>query len=142
MPITGVGTKFRRWNTVTGQWERLAEIKSITGPGLTRATIDTTTLDTIGGYRTFITGFRQGGTVVLTMNFTRNSYEPMLADFESNVPQNYEIVLPDDDNTSIEFEGLVSELPLTIPEELVTVSVTIQITGVVELESGSGPSPG
>lgn len=143
MAIAGVGTQFRRWNTSIGSWDTIGEINSITGPGMTRDTIDTTALDTLGGYRTFIAGFKNAGTIALAMNFTRTTYEQMLTDFESDVVQNYEIILPDADNTSLEFEGLVTELPLTIPpDDKVTADVTIQITGAVNMESGSGPSAG
>lgn len=141
--IAGVGTQFRRWNSVSGQWENIAEVNSITGPGMTRDTIDVTSLDSTGGYREFIAGFRDGGTVALGMNFSRDTYETMLADFESDVIQNYEIVLPDDDNTSLEFQGFVTEAPLTIPtDDKVTADITIKISGPVTLESGSGPSAG
>jgi len=141
MPNAGVGTKFRRWTA--GAWADISEITNITGPGMTRATIDTTALDTTGGYRTFIAGFKNPGTVTLTMNFTRDGYETMKNDFESDTLQNYEIILPDDENTTFEFEGLVTELPLTIPpDDKITCDVTIQISGEVTLESGSGPSPG
>ena len=140
--ISGVGTQFRRWNTASGTWETLAEIKSVTGPGMSRATLDTTNLDTAGGYRTFIGSFRDGGTVSLSMNFTRTTYEQMLDDFEDDDPQNYEVVLPDDETTTLEFEGLVTELPLSIPEGVVTADVTIKISGAVSLDSGSGPSAG
>lgn len=143
MAVAGVGTQFRRWNSVTGAWDTIANINSITGPGMSRDTIDTTALDTIGGYRTFITGFRNAGTITLSMNFTRDDYETMKDDFENDAAQNYEIVLPDADNTSLEFQGLVTELPLSIPpDDKITVDVTIQISGQVTLESGSGPSAG
>lgn len=137
-PITGIGTKFRKWDTASGAWSNIAQVTSITGPTMTRDTYDTTTLDTTGGYRTFIAGLRTGGTITLTCNFTRDAYDVMKADFESDVKQNYEIVLPDTDQTSFEFEGLVTECPLTIPEEIVTFDVTIQISGEVTVESGSG----
>lgn len=143
MAISGVGTQFRRWNSSTGSWESISQINSITGPGMSRDTIDTTALDTTGGYRTFIAGFRNPGTVTLNMNFTRTTYDLMKSDFESDTAQNYEIVLPDDDVTTIEFEGLVTELPLTIPtDDKVSADVTIQISGAVTINSGSGPSPG
>lgn len=143
MAIAGVGTQFRRWNSATGEWENLAEINSIEGPGMSRDFIDTTALDTEGGYRTFITGFRDAGQVTLNMNFTRTTYDKMQADFESENAQNYEIVLPDDDNTSIEFEGYVTELPLSVtPDDKVTVNVTLKVSGQPTVESGSGPSPG
>jgi predicted secreted protein len=139
MAISGVGTQFRKWNATSGEWEAIAEVNNINGPGMSRDTIDTTALDTEGGYRTFIAGFRNSGTVTMGMNFTRDGYEMMKNDFESSNTQNYEIVLPDAEVTSLEFEGLVTELPLTIPtDDKVTVDVTIQISGPVALESGSG----
>ncbi len=134
--IAGVGTRFRRW---TGSaWADLAEINSINGPGMSRDTIDVTSLDSTGGYREFITGFRNAGTITLAMNFTRATYDLMKADFESNDLKNYEIVLPDDDETTLEFEGLVTELPLNIPaDDKVTADVTIQISGQVTINSGA-----
>ena len=137
----GVGTIFRRWNPLlagTNKWENIAEINSITGPSMSRDTIDVTSLDSIGGYREFITGFRKAGTVALKMNFTRSTYELMKDDFESDDAQNYEIILPDDENTTLEFQGYVTELPLTIPaDDKMTADVTIQISGQVVINSGT-----
>jgi hypothetical protein len=68
----------------------------------------------------------------------------MKNDFESDVAQNYEIVLPDKDEdgdylySSFEFEGLVTELPLEIPtDDKVTANVTIKINGFVAFNTGS-----
>jgi len=136
--IAGVGTLFRRWDTSTG-WASIAEVNSITGPGMTRDFIDVTSLDSTGGYREFIAGFRDGGTVTLAMNFTRATYDIMKADFESDDDVLYEIVLPDADVTSLEFMGLVTELPLTIPvDDKVTADVTIKVNGQVTVNSGTG----
>ena len=60
----------------------------------------------------------------------------MIADFQSDTTGYYEIVLPDTDSTSIEFEGLVSGIPLTIPEDVVTVAITIKISGAITINSG------
>jgi predicted secreted protein len=108
----------------------LAEITSIEGPGMTRETIDTTALDTSGGYRTFIAGFKDAGTITLNMNFTNATYTLIKGDFESNIPVKYQIVFPDTGNTTFQFEGLVTECPISIPtDDKITVSVTIKITG-------------
>jgi predicted secreted protein len=137
MAIAGVGTEFRRWTAPS--WVAIAEINNISGPTMSRETIDTTALDTVGGYRTFITGFRDAGTVSFSMNFTRTGYETMKDDFESATVQQYEIVLPDDENTTLEFSGLVTECPLDIPpDDKVTADITIKITGSVTINSGSG----
>jgi predicted secreted protein len=137
--VAGVGTQFRRWSGTN--WVNMAEINSITGPGVTREQIDVTSLDSTGGWREYIGGFRDGGTVALAMNFTRSTYEVMFTDFESNLSQNYEILLPDLEATSIEFMGIVTECPLTIsPDDKITADVTIKVTGQPVINSGSGSS--
>jgi len=136
--VSGVGTIFQRYDDTLG-WEHLAEITSISGPTMTRDFIDVTSLDSTGGFREFITGFRDGGTVSLTMNFTRDTYDRMLADFEDDDPHYYEIILPDVDETTVEFCGFVTELPLEIPtDDKITASVTIKVSGKVLVNSGSG----
>jgi predicted secreted protein len=136
--FSGVGTLFRRWNSTTSEWENIAEVNSITGPGMTKDFIDVTSLDSTGGYREYITGFRDGGNVSLSMNMTRITWDLMLADFESDDLQHYNIVLPDNENTSISFAGLVTEMPLTIPtDDKVTMDVTIKVSGMPTTDSGA-----
>jgi len=135
--VAGVGTLFRRWSG--SAWANIAEINSISGPSMSRDTIDVTSLDSTGGYREFIGGFRDAGTLQLTMNFSRTTFDLMKTDFESDTSQNYEIVLPDGDNTTLEFVGLVTELPLEITaDDKITSSVSLKITGQVTVNSGSG----
>jgi len=134
--VAGVGTRFRRWSG--SKWDDLAEINSISGPTMKRDFIDVTSLDSVGGYREFITGFRDAGTVSLSMNFTRDTFDLMKADFEDADHGNYEIVLSDDENTSLEFQGLVTELPFNIkPDDKITADVTIKISGQVLVNSGA-----
>jgi predicted secreted protein len=137
--VAGVGTRFQRWSG--SAWVTLAEVTSITGPTMTRDFIDVTSLDSTGGYREFITGFRDAGTISMNMNFTRDSYDALKTDFESPTLQNYQIILSDIENSSIEFEGLVTEIPVTIPtDDKISVDCTIKITGQVII--GSGGSTG
>jgi len=136
--VAGVGTIFRRWNPGGSDWSNIAEVNSISGPSMTKDTIDVTSLDSTGGYREFITGFRDAGTLNLTMNFTRTTYDLMKEDFDGSAAGNYEIVLPDAESTSLEFEGLVTELPMEIsPDDKITTSVTIKLTGQVVVNSGA-----
>ena len=88
------------------------------------------------GYKEFIAGFRDGGEVTLNMNFTRDGYIAMLADFESDVPRNYQIVFPDTGATTLDFAGLVMGLPLDIPTEgKITCTVTIKLSGAPTVSS-------
>ena len=130
--FSGIGTIFNRWNG--SEWVAIAEINSISGPSSTRETIDVTTLDSTGGYREFISNLRDAGDVSLNMNFTAATYELMKDDFEDDDVQQYQIVLPDADGTTLEFEGLVTELPIEIPlDDKVSGNITIKVSGQVEL---------
>jgi predicted secreted protein len=133
--VSGVGTKFQRWNG--SAYVALAEVNSITGPSMTRAFIDVTSLDSTGGYREFITGFRDAGTISLKMNFTTASYAFIKEDFQKVAANAYKIVLSDTGASSLEFEGLVTELPLSIPtDDKISADCTIKITGEVIFVSG------
>lgn len=133
--ISGVGVEFHRWNG--SHWDAIAEITSIKGPGMKRETIEVTSLDSTGGWKEFIAGFREAGTLSLSMNFRRGNLDLFMEDFESDVEQNYEIVIPDADTTTIEFTGLVTELPLSISaKDAITNDITIQITGQPVINSG------
>jgi predicted secreted protein len=139
--ISGVGTIFRKWDPLlvpANKWVNIAEISNIDGPGRSRDTIDVTSLDSTGGYREFIGGFRDGGTVALSMNFTRATYEIMGDDFDSDTVVNYEIILPDIEHTTIEFQGTVTELGLGIPmDDKISSDVTIKVSGRVVVNSGA-----
>lgn len=138
--FSGVGTTFSRSETGSSgggtSYSTIAEINSIDGPNMSRDTIDVTSLDSTGGYREFITSFRDGGEVTLEMNFTLDGYDGMKADFESSDKIWYKIILNDTGATEFEFEGLVTALGLGIPlDDKVTASVTIKISGQVILTS-------
>lgn len=132
--VTGKGTIFSRWNTGTSAWEPIANINSISGPTMSRETVDVTTLDSAGGYRQFIGSLRDGGEVSLSMNFDKDTYLQMKNDFEDDDLQKYQIVLPDSVNTTLEFEGIVTDCPMDIPlDDKITADITIKISGETEL---------
>jgi|TARA_B100001964_G_C14186844_1_gene579025 predicted secreted protein len=124
--IAGVGAVFKR-NSVT-----VGEVNSISGPNKARDTIDVTTLDSTGGYREFIGGFRDGGEVSLDMNWTRSGFDDLNDDFESNAGQSFSIIMPDTGNTDFSFTGFVTNISKSIPaDDKITMSVTIKIDGQI-----------
>lgn len=148
-PIAGVGTKFRKWDGLA--WTDIAQITGIEGPGMTKETIDVTALDSTGGYRKFISSFRDGGDVSLTMNYTRDGYDAMKAAYEADCDFDYEIVLPDGNrdnpicttsldtakNTTFQFKGIVTELPISVStDSQVTMNVTVKVSGKVIVNDG------
>lgn len=126
--FSGVGTTFNRDSVA------IAEINSITGPNMTRDFIDVTSLDSTGGYREFIAGFRDGGEITLEMNFTPAGFNDLKDDYESDVAQAYTIVLSDVAATTLGFSGFVTSLGVAVPiDDKVTCNVTIKISGQVTI---------
>lgn len=135
--FSGVGSKFRRYSG--SAWVAIAEVKSISGPTMSREMIDVTSLDSTGGYREFIPSFRDGGTVTLAMLFTYTGYNTLKTDFQSDTLVDYEILLSD--GSSIEFSGYVQDLPVNVTfDDAVTTDVTIKVTGEVTIDQNSGSS--
>ena len=133
--FSGVGAQFKRGDGASNEaFAALAEVNSIQGPNKTRDTIDVTSLDSTDGYREFIAGFRDGGEVVLNMNFTRAGFDVLNDDYESDDSVNYQIVLPDTGQTTLDLAGYVTNVAMGIPmDDKVTMDITIKITGPVAL---------
>jgi len=133
--ISGVGAQFMR-NSATSIFAALAEVNQISGPSMTRDFIEVTSLDSTGGYREFIGGFRDGGQVTLNMNFTRDNYILLLADFDDDTAVDYQIILADTGATTLDFTAFVTDMPLTVPtDDKVTVDVTLKVTGQITVTS-------
>ena len=135
--FSGVGTVFGRGDGTSNEtFTAIAEINNITGPGMSRAFIDVTSLDSTGGYREFIGGFRDAGEITMTMNFTRDTFLDMKADFESDAAKNYRITFPDTGLTMIDFSGVCTGLSVGIPmDDKVTSNVTIKVDGQITVSS-------
>lgn len=137
MGTAAVGTQFKRSDMAgTPAFTAIAEINDISGPNLSRDTLETTSLDTTGGYRTFIGGFRDGGEVQLEMNFTLDGYDDLKLDFEDDDLRDYQIVLPDTGETTFGFSALVTSLGMKLSTtDKIMASVTLKISGEVTLTS-------
>lgn len=135
--ISGVGAELQYGDGASVEtFTKFAEVNRIAGPTMVRNLIRATSLDSTGGYEEYIPGLRDGGEVTANANYRRDSYDTLLADFESDTARNYRIVLPDTDGTTFEFAGFIMQFPLTIPpDDKVTYDITIKITGPVELIS-------
>lgn len=128
--FAGVGTVFKRGIVA------VAEISSISGPNISRGHIDVTNLDSTGGYREFISGFRDAGEVTLTMNFTFATWQDFKDDIDNDDAVAYSITLPNTEGTIISFDGLVTSLGMAIPfDDKVTSDVTIKIDSVLTISS-------
>jgi hypothetical protein len=126
----GAGTTFSRSATENGTYVALAEVLNIDGPTMSRDTPEVTNLDSEDNYKEFIAGFKDAGTISLPMNFTHDTYEQMLDDFDDQTGKWYRIDMPNTEKTRLQFKGLVTNCPISIQTaSQVTSNVTIKITG-------------
>jgi len=137
--VAGVGALMRYY--LTSSWVSVGEATSISGPSMSKETHDVTSLASTGGYREFIVGLKDSGTLTFTMWFNRSDYAAMKTLFESDVIQDFELILPDVDHTTLEFSGYVTELPLEVPEGPISCNVSIKISGTVSVNSGTHSGP-
>lgn len=127
MPIAAQGTTLKKGTTA------IAELTSIDGLSVSADTIETTTLDTVGGYRTFINSLKDAGELSISGHFNYTNHNTMLADFESGATNSYTIEFPDKLTTSgtkWTFSAIVTAFTTGADlEDLVTVEATLKISG-------------
>lgn len=88
-PISSQGTTIKK---TTGT--AIAFLIKIDGLSIKVNTIDTTALDTTGGYKTFINGFKEVDDVSISGFFDYSSHSAILTDLQAGTKTNYTIQFP------------------------------------------------
>ena len=142
MAQRSVGTTF----TVNGT--RVGGLTSIGGVARSSETIDVTTLDSDGGYREFLAGFKSGGEVSLEGFLLHGSsgldsgQAAMDNLFESGDNANFVITFPNN-VASWRFSGIVTAFETSIAlEDAISFTSQITVSGKPELRQGSGGAGG
>ena len=94
MPIVSMGTKLKKGVT------EIALLTSIDGLNLKADTVETTALDTSGGYKTFLPTIHDAGDVAISGHFDYTAHGEFLTDFEAGTTQSYTIEFPDKGTTT------------------------------------------
>jgi predicted secreted protein len=121
-----VGTKFKIGLTA------VAGLTSIDGIDKTADTLDTTTLDSDGGYRTFTGGFKDGGEVSVAGYFEPGDagQGAMETAFEAGDPEDFQIIFPAELGASWDFKGVVTEFKTGAElEGLISFEAKIKVSG-------------
>lgn len=112
-------------------------LTSIGGLELSADTIDVTTLDSAGGYREFIAGFKDAGEVSVEgyLDATTGQGQKEMYDlFESGIVEDFAIVFPIATKTSWEFQGIVTGFSTGADlEDPLAFSATIKVSGAPTL---------
>lgn len=132
----GKGTKLQRKNPVGGAYEDIAQVRSIDGPSSSSDQVDVTTHSSVGGYREFIPGLKDGGELnfELIVDPADAGFTNVNADFEAQLNREWRVILSDAGTATIDFLGAVTSRALSIPTDgPITMSVTIKVSGAITI---------
>ena len=123
MPVVAMGTTIKKTLGTS-----IAGLTSIDGLDLSSDTIDTTTLDTEGGYRTFTSSFKDAGEVSISGYFDYTAHNGILTDFQDNNEGEYVITFPN--GASWTFDAVVVGFSTGADlEDLVSFEATLKVSG-------------
>lgn len=140
--IDATGTALSRSNMQsTPTFTDVANIMDITGPGISRNTIDVTSHDSPNGYREFLGGLRDGGEVTFDINFdpAEDTHSQLITDLDAADPIDYRVEFPNGATWTI--SGILTGFEPGAPvDDKLTASVTIKVTGKPTFDSGESSS--
>ena len=123
MPTVAMGTSIKK-----AAGTAIASLTSIAGLELSADTIETTTLDSVGGYRTFVQGLKDAGEVSISGFFDYAAHNAILADFNTGTSASYVITFPGGKNWT--FDAVVTGFSTGAElEDLVSFESTLKVSG-------------
>ena len=134
------GSQFKIGDGATPEvFTAVAEVLDISGPSITRDSIDVTSYESSNGWREKIAGLRDGDTITvqanwLPSNVTQDGSTGLWSQFNDNDTHNYQLVTPTAVGVTVAFAGFLTGFPLTLPlEEQGQVEFEITISGPVTI---------
>lgn len=132
----GLGATIERGDGASPEtFTAVAEVTSISGPSLSRESVDVTHLKSVDDYMEFTAGMKNGGEVTfegrfIPTNATHNDDAGgLLSDFEAGTINNWKLAFPD--GSDFTFSAFVTAIEPNIGgvNDPVNMSVTLKISG-------------
>lgn len=133
----GYDSEFGIEGGTPGVYVKVAEVRGITPPGMTRDAVDATHLESADMYREFIPGLKDGGEASITLIFTPSHTDAVIEAFENNAVDKYQITFPN--GVMMRFSGFFTGYtpPTLQPDALMEAQVTIKCTGKPTLHAAA-----
>lgn len=136
--ISGFGTLFKtEFTGGSGTYTTISEVKSINGPSMSVETIDVTHMQSPGGYREFISSFKDGGEISFDVNFipvdlTQGGKQGLIFLYDGKLSKNHRILFPDANASYMQMAGLVTGVTLGAQiDGVLSASYTIKVNGQI-----------
>lgn len=134
----GYGVKFSRGDGASPeQFVEVAEVFDVSPPSMTKDQVEATNTDSVGGFREFIPGLKDGGECQITMNFLPNNVTQnnttggLLHDFlNQTTGRNYRISFPGSPVQTWTFNAtVISYQPSAPMDDRMTCVVGFKVAG-------------
>lgn len=137
--MDGFGVQLNRGDGADPEvFTTIADVTSLTPPGLSRETLDVTSHDSPDGWMEFLGGLKDPGEVSADVNYQPGAHDDLVADFEDTAPRNYQIVFPDQGATTWTFPAILTAFePETPYDDKATASLTWKVSGKPTLSGGA-----
>jgi predicted secreted protein len=145
MTFNGFGIQFLIGDggTPSESFTAVAEVQDCVPPTFSKEAIDVTHHGSTDGWREFLSGLKDGGEVTLTLgwlpqNATHDDSTGLLSHLYGDDVNNYQIILPDTDETTFTFAAVVTGFEGASPlDAAMTADVTLKVSGKPTIETGA-----
>lgn len=133
----GYNASFGIEGSTAGTYVDVAEVVSITPPGVTREAVEATHLKSPDRYKEFIAGLKETGEASITLNFVPAASDDVFTAFEAEEGK-YQITFPN--GVMLRFDGFFTAYnpPELTPEGKMEATATIKATGKPTLHAAVG----
>jgi len=133
----GHGALFGIEGVTPGTYVTVAEVVSITPPGMSRDSVEATHLTSPGKWKEFIAGLKDAGEASFTLNFVPSATDAVFAAFNADSGK-YQITMPG--GVMMRFDGFFTGYtpPALAPGDKMEASATIKVNGAPTLHAAAG----
>lgn len=130
--VKGVGTLLQVGDGASPEvFTTLSEVTSLSGPSIAAEEIEVTNMDSPNGFKEYITGLKDGGTVDFDCNWIKSTSQTQIRDdITAGTTRNYKITFQTSPTTVALFTGLPLSMAFSAdPNSAVTASLSVRISG-------------
>lgn len=127
----GFGTLLKRGDGAGPEvFTAIANATNISGPNLSRNTIDVTAHDSPNRHMEFVGGLINPGEVSIDINYDPDIHDTLVEDLEDEDPRNYQMVFPAPITATWAFAAVMTGFQQTAPfDNKLTATLTFQVSG-------------
>lgn len=129
----GVGARFQIGTGSPVTYTDIAELTAISGPEISAEQWEATSLESTGGYKEYVPGFLDGGTISITLMFINSAAQQAIRNYVDSINVlPFRLLLPTSPEAQADFTGYVTSWSQSAePNAPMTAEVGIKISAAV-----------